>query len=146
MAKSPRLQVVLAPEVYDSISRISRYMGKSMSAVVSETLSETAPLLHELADTLEQASNLATQLPGSVAAKLKDLDRDAKALEQGALSVLEHFQEEAAKELEERQRQVVSVSQQFADQDAKEREELERQALSAVERAREEAASRGETL
>ena len=97
----PRVQVVLEPETHRALVRAARYMGTSMSALIGQLVEEAAPTLRQLADTLEEAQGLALKLPGTVHAKLADLERHAQELEHGSQELLDGIQEQAAAKREE---------------------------------------------
>lgn len=98
---NPRLQVVLPPEVYHDLSRIARYSDTSMSALVARMVVEGAELLHQLADTLEQAHGLSVKLPGAVQAKLSAIDTQLQAAADEAQLGLDMIQNEVAAHVEE---------------------------------------------
>lgn len=53
---SPRLQVILPPEVMAVIARLAKLQGRSRSAVARDFLTEVAPVLGRVATTLEAAA------------------------------------------------------------------------------------------
>jgi len=102
MALNPRLQVVLPQQVYDDLARIARYSDTTMSRLVSTMVVEGSEVLHQLADTLEQAHGLSMRLPGSVTAKLDAISRRVETVSDDAQAVLDEVQEQALEQREKR--------------------------------------------
>lgn len=55
---NPRLQVILPREVHAVIAKLARLRGVSQSAVARDFLTEVAPVLARVAETLEAAAKL----------------------------------------------------------------------------------------
>lgn len=100
MAANPRLQVVLPREVYDDLARIARYSDTTMSGLVSRMVVEGADVLHQLADTLEQAHGLSVKLPATVQAKLAGIERRVQSVAHEAQDGLDLIQSEVAEHIE----------------------------------------------
>lgn len=98
---NPRLQVVLPEEVYRDLARIARYSDQTMSGLVASMVVEGAEVLHQLADTLEQAHGLSVKLPGAVQAKLAAIERTLEDAKDEAQEGLDLIQNEVAAHVEE---------------------------------------------
>jgi hypothetical protein len=97
---NPRLQVVLPKQVYDDLARIARYSDTTMSGLVARMVTEGADVLHQLADTLEQAHGLSVKLPGALQAKLATIEKGLEAAKDDAQEGLDLIQNEVGAHIE----------------------------------------------
>ena len=71
-AKNPRLTITLQPTLAAQLRRLSELTGNSQSALVSELLSGSGPVLDRIIHVLEAAKNATASMKGMVAAEIEE--------------------------------------------------------------------------
>lgn len=93
MARNPRINTSLKPEVYELVVRVSELTGLSHSKVLSDLMEQTYPVLQMILANLEKLQAEKTQMDESVKTQLIDrLERVAKRSEKRLKQDLKEFE------------------------------------------------------
>jgi len=88
----PRVYVTLEPETYEAIRRIAHYSQRSVGGIIGEMAQSSAPVLVQLADTLERAAGLSPEVTGNVRRHLEAAQAKLEASVKGAQSGIDEAQ------------------------------------------------------
>lgn len=77
--RKKRLQVTIEPELEPILERLSKFMGKPQSTIITELLMESYPILEQTANALELATQGRLDLSGLNAAVNKGIEKAQKA-------------------------------------------------------------------
>lgn len=77
--RKKRLQVTIEPELEPILERLSKFMGKPQSTIITELLMESYPILEQTAIALELASQKRLDLSGLNEAVNKGIEKARKA-------------------------------------------------------------------
>lgn len=87
--KSPRIQVSLPPDVYETIEIISHFRKMPKSRVLSEIIVEMSPGLSRLASILKEAQNASSEVVGGMVSALDMLASTVAPMEQELYRLLD---------------------------------------------------------
>lgn len=73
MARKPRLQVAIEPEVDVLLKEMSEMTGESVSGLVADLLLSLAPALEQSLDAMKMAKNLEQEARDRVAQRLEEM-------------------------------------------------------------------------
>lgn len=93
MARNPRINTSLKPEVYELVVRVSELAGLSHSKVLADLMEQTYPVLQMILANLEKLQAEKTHMDESVKTQLIDrLERVAKRSEKRLKQDLKEFE------------------------------------------------------
>jgi len=90
----PRITITLEPDHYAILRRMANAQGGSMARIVTELVSEMAPLLGRVADMLEATVKAQQNMKVSMRKAADQAEEDMKPLMQVALSQFDFFASE----------------------------------------------------